>query len=84
MTFGVDWHSNARKFLRKLSPEISERIVRKIKDIQQDPFRYLEHYEGRNIYKFRVGDYRALIEVNFVKRILIVRVLDKRGRVYKR
>jgi len=34
-------------------------------------------------YKLRIGDYRALIDVDFDKGFLVVEVLDKRGRVYK-
>lgn len=46
-----------------------------------EPFRFLEHFEG-NGYKFRIGDYRALIDVDFEKKILKVRVFDKRERIY--
>ncbi len=83
MTFDIKWQPNARKFLRKLSPDIAKRIVKKIKELKENPFRYLEHYEGEG-YKFRIGDYRALIDVDFEDKILKIRVLDKRGRIYKR
>ena len=46
-------------------------------------YRYIEHYEGE-YYKIRIGDYRALIDIDFQRKILFVRILDKRGRVYKR
>ncbi len=84
MTYKIDFHSNARKYLRQLNAKESHRIVKKIKSIQANPFRYLEHYEGDSLYKLRIGDYRALIDVDFDKKLLIVQVLDKRGRVYKR
>jgi len=41
----------------------------------------LEHYEGQG-YKLRIGDYRALIDVDNQRKILFVRVFDKRGRIY--
>jgi len=46
MTFDIEWHSNSRKFLRKLPSEIAMRIVKKVKGLKENPFRYLEHYEG--------------------------------------
>ncbi len=49
----------------------------------ENPFHYLEHYEGKDYYKFRIGDYRALIDVDFQNKSLKVQVLDKRGRIYK-
>ncbi|MFX0206856.1 MAG: type II toxin-antitoxin system RelE/ParE family toxin [Candidatus Hodarchaeota archaeon] len=84
MAFKVKWHQNARKSLRKLHPEISKRIVKKVKEAAEYPFRYLEHYEGDSCFKFRIGDYRLLVDVDHKNNILIVRVLDKRGRIYKR
>jgi mRNA interferase RelE/StbE len=83
MTFSIFWQSQARKFLRKLPSEVSKRIVKKIKEIKENPFRYLEHFEG-NGYKFRIGDYRLIIDVDQNNKILKIRVLDKRSRIYKR
>ena len=52
-------------------------------DISENPFRYLEHFEGKDVYKLRIGDYRALVDVDFQNKILKIQVFDKRGRVYK-
>jgi mRNA interferase RelE/StbE len=84
MSYNVDFSSKAKKFLKKLQKSISLRILDKFEEIKKDPFRYLEHYEGDSCYKFRIGDYRALIDVNFEKKILWTRVIDKRGKIYKR
>ncbi len=59
------------------------RLQGKVESITTDPFRYLEHYEGVG-YKMRIGTYRVLIDVDTKAKLLKVRVLDKRGRVYKR
>jgi mRNA-degrading endonuclease RelE of RelBE toxin-antitoxin system len=58
--------------------------MKKMKSIAQEPFRYLEHFAGNDLFKLRIGDYRALIDVDIEKKVLIVRVLDKRSRVYRR
>jgi len=84
MTYSVEWHPKTRKFLRKLPKEVSARIVLKVKKMKEEPFRYLEHYEGADVYKLRVGDYRLLIDVNLTNKNLKIRVLDHRGRIYKR
>ncbi len=42
----------------------------------------VEHFEG-DYYKLRVGDYRALVDVDFEKSIILVQVLDHRNRIYK-
>ncbi|MBI2652608.1 type II toxin-antitoxin system RelE/ParE family toxin [Candidatus Woesearchaeota archaeon] len=84
MSYSVEWHPKTRKFLRKLPNDISVRIVLKAKEVQEAPFRYLEHFEGKDYYKLRVGDYRLLIDVDFKNKVLLVQVIDHRGRIYDR
>ena len=83
MTYSVKLSKNAEKFLDKLPKNIALRILNKLEEIKGNPFHYLEHYEGEG-YKLRFGDYRALIDVDFDKKILFIRIIDKRGRIYKR
>jgi len=83
MNYEVKLHSKVNKFLNKLEKAVSERIKQRLKMLKEDPFRYLEHYEGENCYKFRTGDYRALIDVDQSRKILFVRVLDHRSKIYK-
>jgi mRNA-degrading endonuclease RelE of RelBE toxin-antitoxin system len=63
MSYRVRLHPNVARFLRK-SPSHVHRINKKLQDIREDPFRYLEHYEREDVYKLRIGDYRALIDVD--------------------
>ena len=76
-------HPNVDSFLNSLDASLRERIKNKLRELKEDPFRFLEHFEGSNYYKLRVGDYRALIDIDFINRILKVQVLDHRGRIYK-
>ena len=82
MSFSIEWSSRALKFLNKLQKDIALRIWNKVDQIKQNPFRFLEHYEG-DYYKLRIGDYRALIDIDFKNKIIYVETLDKRGRIYK-
>ena len=83
MNYKVELGPKAKKVIIKLPQEISLRIVKKLRQLEKNPFRYLGHYEGDG-YKFRIGDYKALIDINVENKNLIVRVIDKRGRVYKK
>lgn len=47
-------------------------------------FYALAHSEGEGVYKLRIGNYRALVEIDFKNRILYILVFDKRGRVYEK
>lgn len=83
MIFGIEWDEKALKFLNNLQRHISERIVNKIDELKENPFRFIEHYEGK-YYKLRIGDYRALLDIDFENKLIIVQFLDKRGRIYKK
>jgi len=82
MNFSIIWKPSPAKFLEKLPKEIALRIINKIELLKQDPFRFLEHFEG-DYYKLRIGNYRALIDIDFDNKIIFIEVLDKRSRIYK-
>jgi len=73
----------AQDFLDKLSQDIALRIVNKLEQIKENPFHFLEHYEGE-YYKLRIGDYRVLMDIDFQRKVIWARIIDKRGRIYKR
>ena len=82
MRYEIIWHPKAAKNLEKLPKEFIQRILSKCDEVAEDPFRYLEHFEGEG-YKLRIGDYRAVIDVDFEKQILRIRLFDHRKRVYE-
>ena len=83
MSYEIEIGKKAQKTFSKLPKDTAMRMIKKIYRLKENPFRYLKHFEGGG-YKFRMGEYRALIDVDFSRKVLIVRVLDKRGRIYKR
>ena len=76
MNYEIEIGLKAKKVCTKLPKETALRLMKKLRQLK-------EHFEGGG-YKFRVGDYRALIDVDFTRKVLVLRVLDKRGRIYKR
>ncbi len=81
MNWTIIWHPKAAKYVEGLPNMVAQRVLKKFDEIIKEPFRYLEHFAGEP-YKLRVGEYRALIEADFEKRILKIQVFDKRERVY--
>ncbi len=75
---------DAQDFLKKIEKHIKEKIKKKLHKLKDNPFYYLEHFEGDDYYKFRVGVYRALIDVDHKNKTLRVRIIDHRRRIYKR
>ena len=84
MTFEVRLHPRVDSVLEKLEHQIAQRIRKKLRLLQDDPFRFLEHHGGDDVFKLRIGEYRALIDVDRKKQIVFVRHLDHRRRIYKK
>ena len=82
--FKIEWSERAEAELSKLPKDIASRIVNKVDSIKLDPFHFLKHYEGEDVYKLRIGDYRALIDVDFSDKILKIQIIGHRKNIYKR
>ncbi len=83
MALEVQLHPDVVEFLNSCLPELRERIKKKLFSLKENPFYYLEHFEGDH-YKLRIGDYRALVDIDFEKKVILIQVIDHRGRIYKK
>ena len=84
VSFAIRWSKQAERFLAKLPIEIARRVVNKVNSIKDNPYHFLEHYEGADFYKLRVGIYRLLVDVDMADNVISVRVLGHRRNVYQR
>ena len=84
MSYTVKWRPKVLDELDKLPKVVSKRIVRKINSILEDPHHFLERLSGDPGYKLRVGDYRVIIDILENEKILAVRVVGHRKKVYER
>ncbi len=82
MTHAIRFSSKALKNIEKLPKELQTHVFDKFVEVSKDPFRYLERFSHPKYYKLRIGDYRALIDVDFENKILFVKIFDHRGRIY--
>jgi len=74
---------NVEKFLDKLDFKERERIILGLEKLRIRPEAYLKRLVGEKAYKFRVGDYRLIVDL--IKNQLIVLVVKIRHRrnIYK-
>jgi len=84
MNYTLKWHPQAFRVLKRLPKDIIKRVTNKFDLLTEDPFRYLEHYEGKDLFKLRIGDYRALVKVNFEGKLLLVQVFNHRSKIYNK
>ena len=84
VSFAIRWSKQAERFLAKLPREIARRVINKVNLIKDNPYHYLEHYEGADFYKLRVGTYRLLVDVDMTEKVISVRILGHRRNVHQR
>jgi len=81
--YSIEIEDDAKKFLKKISNQDSEIILRKIYSIKENPFRFLKRLKGGKLWRLRVLKYRAIIDVIVTgKRITVLRI-DYRKNVYR-
>ncbi len=66
-----------------LEKSIQERFVNSFSRLLVNPKRSLERMVGLPYYKFRVGDYRAIIKLNESEKIIYIMKAGHRKNIYK-
>jgi len=83
--FAFEFKVKAAKEIEKLPPQIRKRVLKKLKfySSQKNPLRFAEKLKDRKFgeYRFRIGDYRVLFDVED-RRIIILKV-GHRKNIYK-
>ena len=80
MKFEIIWSDSAFKELKKLDRTISKRIFEKVSLLADEPYRYVEKLVGSPYFKFRVGDYRIILEIKQeVLQVLIIKLGHRRN-----
>ena len=73
----------AIEFLNKLPKDVRQRIFNKIVSTKENPLRFFERLTGRGDYKLRVGDYRAIADIDPGNAMVKITFLGHRKNVYK-
>lgn len=77
----------AQQFLNKLDKHIKDRIENRLKRLEENPIptdsKFINRDEqGDKIFRYRIGDYRALYKVKDQEKIVLIAKIDKRPRIY--
>jgi len=83
----VEASQQAQKFLDKLDKNLSERIIERLKKLSEEPIpsdsKFITRDDaGSKIFRYRIGDYRALYKIKEKEKIVLIANIDKRSRVY--
>ncbi len=77
----------AQEFLDNLDKHIKDRIENRLKRLGENPIPSDSKFIGRDeqgdkIFRYRIGDFRALYKVKDQEKIVLIAKIDKRPRVY--
>jgi mRNA interferase RelE/StbE len=73
--FQIELTETAKNFLKKLQKKDTEIILNKIYSIRENPYRFLKRLQGEKLWRLRIGDYRAEIDVIVsMNKIIVIRI----------
>jgi len=84
MNYAVVFDPKAEKQLEKLDQATVRRVLKKIREAAESGRGMEALRDAAYGYKIRVGDYRILIDMSQNQKLIWVRMIDHRKRVYKR
>jgi len=82
MKYRVFWTKTSIKSLKKINKETAKRIVEKIEEASQDPLKYFKKLHNLPFYSLRIGEYRAIVTLDFTKHTVIVLAIEHRKKIY--
>ena len=73
--FQIELTETAKDFLKKLQKKDAEIILNKIYSIRENPYRFLKRLQGEKLWRLRIGDYRAVVDVIVsINKIMVIRI----------
>lgn len=80
--YSIQIEENAEEFLIKLDKKDRDIILNKIYSIRDNPFRFLKRLQGEKLWRLRIKDYRAIIDVVVSMNKIIVLRIGHRKNIY--
>jgi mRNA interferase RelE/StbE len=82
VAFIVLLHPKAARALEKIDQSIRSRMINKLRELETDPEKIGKPLKYSDFWSLRVGDYRAIYEINREKDQAIVLFIGHRKKVY--
>ena len=80
--YSIYFTEKSRKFLKKLPKKEVQTIVKKVYSIKHNPFPYVNKLQGKKLWRLRITDYRAVLDIAVTEKKIIVLRIGHRKNVY--
>ena len=82
MTFTVLLHPKAARELDRLENQTKRRVRENLKELRNNPDKIGKRLRPSDFWSLRIGDYRAIYEIDSAERRVIVLFVGHRSKVY--
>jgi mRNA interferase RelE/StbE len=82
VTFTILLHPKAAKSLKKVEEQTRSRITEKLRELGNQPEKAGKRLKYSDFWSLRVGDYRAIYEIDINKNQVIILFIGHRKKVY--
>jgi len=82
VVFAVLLHPRAAKELEKIEAQIKSGIKERLKELRDNPERIGKRLKPSDFWSLRIGDYRAIYEIDRNKKQVIILFIGHRKKVY--
>ncbi len=80
--YSIEIEEIAERFLKKLPKQESKLILKKLYSIKSDPHRFVKKLQGNKLWRLRIKDYRAILDILITKKKIIVLRIGMRKNIY--
>ena len=81
--FEIIWSEPAMRQLRKLDGTVARRIVERVGELREKPYRLVTKLGYSPYYRLRVGDYRVILDVEGATLRILVLKVGHRWTIYR-
>jgi len=82
VSYRVLLHPRAARFLEKADASVRDQVKQSLRELENSPERKGERLRHSQFWRTRVGDYRAIYEINDEKETVIILFIGHRRDVY--
>jgi mRNA interferase RelE/StbE len=82
VAFAILLHPKAAKELERLEEDLRTRIKERLRDLKNNPESIGKALKPSDFWSLRIGDYRAIFEIDRAKKQVIVLFIGHRKKVY--
>jgi len=84
LAYRISYTERVLKYLEHLEKKEMLQIYNKIESIKENPLHYIEKLVSVNLWKLRIGDYRAIIKLNRLEQEIAIIDIGHRKNIYKK